>query len=176
MEARLRARQHVAWPPGGGKGSALRPYRRGHTLGQRDLTHRSRTRTADPIVAIDSSEIREGKIDDLKTGLTELVEFVEANEAEPIVYSIYIDEGGSRMTVMQIHPNSASMELHMRLAGPIFRKLAGLVVLSRVDFYGTPSDALLEQMREKAELLGNARVVVNELHAGFARFGTISAS
>jgi hypothetical protein len=47
-----------------------------------------------------------------------------------------------------------------------------LVVLSRVDFYGTPSDAVLEQMRQKAELLGNAPVVVNELHAGFARFGT----
>lgn len=51
-----------------------------------------------------------------------------------------------------------------------------MVVLSRVDFYGTPSDALLEQTRQKAELLGNAPVVVNELHAGFARLGTMSAS
>ena len=131
-----------------------------------------RTSTAAPLVAIDSSEIREGKIDELKTGLTELVEFVEANEAEPIAYSIYIDEAGSRMTVMQIHPSSESMELHMSLAGPIFQKFTELVVLSRIDFYGTPSDALLEQMRQKAELLGNARVVVNELHAGFARFET----
>jgi hypothetical protein len=64
------------------------------------------------------------------------------------------------------------MELHMRLAGPIFQKFTELVVLSRIDFYGTPSDALLEQMRQKAELLGNARVVVNGLHAGFARFET----
>jgi hypothetical protein len=136
------------------------------------LTHRSRTSTADPIVVIDSSEIREGKIDELKTALTELVEFVEANEAEPIAYSIYIDEEGSRMTVMQIHPSSASMELHMRLAGPIFRKFTELVLLSRVDFYGTPSDAVLEQMRQKAQLLGNAPVVVNEFHAGFARFGS----
>jgi hypothetical protein len=149
----------------------LRRYRRGHTLGQR-VTLRSRTSTADPIVAIDSSEIREGKIDELKTGLKELVEFVEANEAEPIAYNIYIDQGESRMTVMQIHPSSASMELHMKLAGPIFRRFADLVVLSRVDFYGTPSDALLEQMRQKAELLGDARVVVNELHAGVARFRT----
>jgi hypothetical protein len=135
------------------------------------LTHGSRTGTADPIVAIDSSEIREGKLDELKRGLTELVEFVEANEAEPIAYRIYIDEEGRRMTVIQIHPSSASMELHMRLAEPIFRKLADFVVLSKVDFYGTPSDALLEQMRQKADLLGNAPVVVNELHAGFARFG-----
>src|SRR5918999_1797753 len=107
-----------------------------------------------------------------QAALTELVEFVEANEAEPIAYSIYIDEEGSRMTVMQIHPSSASVELHMRLAGPAFRKFPGFVVLSRGDIYGTPSDALLELMRQKTELLGNARVVVNELHAGFARFGS----
>jgi hypothetical protein len=135
------------------------------------LTRGSRISTADPIVAIDSSEIREGKLDELKRGLTELVEFVEANEAEPIAYRIYIDEEGRRMTVIQIHPSSASMELHMSLAEPIFRKLADFVVLSKVDFYGTPSDALLEQMRQKADLLGKAPVGVNELHAGFARFG-----
>ena len=133
---------------------------------------RSRTSAVDPIVAIDSSEIREGKVEELKKRLTELVEFVEANESEPIAYRIYIDEGGSRMTVMQIHPSSASMELHMRLAGPIFQRFTELVVLSRIDFYGRPSDALLGQMRQKADVLGNASVVVNELHAGFARFGT----
>lgn len=137
------------------------------------MTHQSRTTPADPIVVVDSSEIREGTIDELKPALARLVEFVEANEAKPIAYSIYIDEDGSRMTVVQIHPSSASMELHMRLAGPIFREFAELVVLSRVDVYGTPSDALLEQLRQKTKLLGNAPVSVNELHAGFARFGTV---
>ena len=134
------------------------------------MRHGSRTSTAALLIAIDSSEIREGKIDELKIGLAELVEFVEANEPEPIAYSIYIDEAGSRMTVVQIHPSSESMEVHMKLAGPIFQKFTELVVLSRIDFYGTPSDALLAQMRQKAEMLGNARLVVNELHAGFARF------
>jgi quinol monooxygenase YgiN len=149
---------------------ALRGYAWGHTLG---WPHRpSGGSTDEPIIAVDSSEIREGRIDELKAGLTELVEFVEANEAEPIAYRIYIDEDGTRMTVVQIHPNSASMELHMRLAGPIFQKFADLVVLTRIDFYGRPSDALVEQMRQKAGMLGNAVVVVNELHAGFARFGT----
>lgn len=136
------------------------------------MTRRSRISTADPIVVVDTSEIREGRIDELKTALTKLVEFVEANEVDPIAYSIYIDEDGSRMTVMQIHPSSASVEFHMRLAGPAFRKFTELVVLSRVDIYGTPSDALLDLMHQKAELLGNAPVVVNQLHAGFARFGS----
>jgi hypothetical protein len=75
------------------------------------------------------------------------------------------------MTVVQIHPSSASMELHMNLAGPVFRKFTELVKLSRADFYGKPSNAVLDQMRRKGELLGNAPVVVNELHAGFARLG-----
>ena len=130
----------------------------------RRTTSTSGGSTDEPIIAVDSSEIREGRIDELKAGLTELV--------EPIAYRIYIDEDGARMTVVQIHPNSASMELHMRLAGPIFQTFADFVVLTRIDLYGRPSAALVEQMRQKAGMLGNAVVVVNELHAGFARFGT----
>jgi hypothetical protein len=86
-----------------------------------------------------------------------------------IAYSIYLDEEAGRMTVVQIHPSSASMELHLEIAAPVFRKFAGLVDLTRVDFYGQPSEALLERTRQKTELLGSAPVFVNELHAGFAR-------
>jgi hypothetical protein len=126
---------------------------------------------SDPIVVIDSSEIREGKLKELKTALDELVEFVEASEADPIAYNIYFDEDGTKMTVVQIHPSSESMEFHMEVAGPIFQKFTELLRLSRIDFYGKPSDALLEQMRQKAQLLGDATLVVNELHSGFFRFG-----
>ena len=131
----------------------------------------AQTCMSDQIIVVDTSEICEGKLEELKTALRELVEFVEANEADPIAYNIYFDEDGTRMTVVQIHPSSASMELHMNVAGPVFRKFTELVKLSRVDFYGKPSSAVLDQMRRKGELLGNAPVVVNELHAGFARLG-----
>lgn len=127
-------------------------------------------RMSQPIIVVDSSEIREGKLEELKAALKELVEFVEANEADPLAYSIHLDEAGTRMTVVQIHPSSASMEFHMEVAGPVFRRLTDLLTLSRVDFYGKPSDRLIDQMRQKARMLGNASVVVNELHAGFARF------
>jgi quinol monooxygenase YgiN len=125
---------------------------------------------SDPIVVIDTSEIREGKLEEVKTAVKELVEFVDANEADPIAYNIYFDENGNRMTVVQIHPSSASMELHMKVAAPVFRRFTELLTLTSVDFYGKPSDRLLEQMRQKARMLGNAPVVVNEVHAGFARF------
>lgn len=126
---------------------------------------------SDLIVVVDTSEIREGKLEELKTAVRDLVDFVEASEIDPIAYNIYLDEDRGRMTVVQIHPSSASMEFHMNVAAPVFRKFTELVKLSRVDFYGRPSNALLDQMHRKAQLLGNAPVVVNELHAGFARLG-----
>jgi quinol monooxygenase YgiN len=125
---------------------------------------------SDPLVVIDSSEIREGKLEELKTALAELADFVERNEAAPLAYHVYFDEDGTRMTVLQIHPDSESMELHMNVAAPLFGRFTELVDLSRVDFYGTPNEVVLDATRRKAQLLGNAAVVVNELHAGFTRF------
>jgi hypothetical protein len=138
-------------------------------LEKKSRSLRSRNEMTELLIAVDSSEIREGRLDAVKAGLAELAEFVEANEPEIIAYSIYLDEEAGRMTVVQIHPSSASMELHMEIAAPVFRKFAGLLDLRRVDFYGTPSEALLERTRQKTELLGRAPVVVNEPQAGFAR-------
>jgi hypothetical protein len=124
---------------------------------------------ADPILVVDTSEIESADVPEVKRLFAELVAFVEANEAEPIAYSVYFDDSGTRMTVAQIHPSSESMERHLEVAGPLFRPLGRLLKLTRVDFYGTPSERLLDQTRQKAELLGGADVVVNEPHAGFMR-------
>jgi hypothetical protein len=123
-----------------------------------------------PILVVDSSDIHEGKLEEVKTGVEELVAFVEANEAEPFAYDIYFDAAGSLMTVVQIHPDAASLERHLTVAGPLFRRFAELLTLARVDVYGEAGEAALEQIRGKAQLLGNAPVLVHELHAGFTRF------
>src|SRR6266545_4508517 len=104
---------------------------------------------SDPIVFVDSSEIREGKLAELKTAIKDLVEFVESNEPRPIAYNVYLDERGTRMTVVQVHPDSASMEFHMQVAAPAFAKLVQLIRLSTMDVYGKPSDAVLEALRRK---------------------------
>jgi hypothetical protein len=122
-----------------------------------------------PILVVDSSEIREGKLEEVKAGVEDLAAFVEANEAEPLAYNIFFDEAGTQMTVVQIHPDSESLERHLTVAGPVFRKFADLLTLERIDVYGRASEAALEQMRGKAQLLGSAPVVVHELHSGFTR-------
>lgn len=124
-----------------------------------------------PIVIIDSSEVREGKLEELKAVICEMVEFVEANEARPISFSVYLKEDGTEMTVIQTHPDSESMELHMKAAGHVFPEFTPLIKMSRMDIYGELRKDLVEQLRQKAKMLGGASVGVHERHAGFARFG-----
>jgi hypothetical protein len=127
----------------------------------------------DPIVFVDTSEIREGKLEDLRHSMADLAEFVEAKEPHPISYQVFFTDDGLRMTVLQVHPDSASMERHMEVASPVFAKFADLVVLRTIDIYGSPSEKVVEQLRRKAELLGTATVAVHDLVAGFARFASV---
>lgn len=75
---------------------------------------------SEPIVYVDSSEILDGKLEDLKTAMNALAQFVEANEPE-LAYNVYLNENDTRMTVIHVHRDTASLEFHMRVAGPYSR-------------------------------------------------------
>jgi hypothetical protein len=126
---------------------------------------------SDAIVYLDTSDVREGALEELKAGMKELAAFVEANVPRIIAYNVYFSGGGTRMTVVHIHPDAASLENHMDVAGPMFRRYADLVTLRSIQIYGEPSEKALVQSRAKAELLGrDVELGVEQLHAGFIRF------
>ena len=121
------------------------------------------------IVYVDTSDVREGALDELKAGMKELVEFVEANEPRLIAYNVYFSDDGTRMTVLHVHPDAASLELHLDVAGPFFRRFAELVRLTSTRIYGEPTETALRQSHAKARLLGHNAVQVDTLYAGFTR-------
>jgi hypothetical protein len=123
-----------------------------------------------PLVYVDTSEVREGALEELKGAIHELAEFIEANEPQLIAYNVYISDDGSEITVMHVHADSASLDYHMDVAGPRFEGFAKLVTLSSIHIYGEPSGRALRQLHEKAQLLGSGDVIVQDLHAGFSRF------
>jgi quinol monooxygenase YgiN len=124
---------------------------------------------SDAIVYIDTADVREGAAEELKAGMKELADFVDANEPRLIAYNVYFSDDDSRMTVVHVHPDSASLEYHLEVAGPIFRRFVDLVTLTSIHIYGKPSEQVLKQADEKARLLGRGAVVVDALHAGFTR-------
>jgi hypothetical protein len=115
--------------------------------------------------------VREGALEELKDAIKELVEFIDANVPQLLAYNVYFSDDGTQMTIAHVHTDSASLEHHLEVGGPAFRKIADLITLSSIHIYGDPSDKALRQLRDKARSLGSGRVFVHGLHAGFSRFG-----
>lgn len=122
------------------------------------------------LVYVDTSNVRDGALEELKEAIGELVEFIDDHEPQLIAYNVYLSDDGSRMTVMHVHADSASLDYHMEVAGPAFRRFTDLITLSSIRVYGEPSEKALRQLYEKARLLGSGDVVVHVPHAGFSRF------
>jgi hypothetical protein len=122
-----------------------------------------------PIVYIDHSEVREGRLQEVRAALRDLADWVE--EHEPLLpgYSVYFTEDATRVSVVHLHGDAASLARHMEIAGPRFAPFGKLVNLLRIDVYGDPGAANLERLRDKARLLGTGTVTVHPFHAGFAR-------
>ena len=51
-----------------------------------------------PIVIIDQSEIRTGKLTELKGAMKKLVELAQMNEPKMIAYQVYFNTSGNHMT------------------------------------------------------------------------------
>jgi hypothetical protein len=115
---------------------------------------------SEPIVYIDHSNFRESSLEELKAGVRRLVDFIDAREPQLISYGFYIDEASSKMTVVAVHPDSASLELHLDIGNAEFRKLH-LLTLTAIVCYGRPSERALEQLRQKAAALGDGGTVVS---------------
>ncbi|MGW2698561.1 hypothetical protein [Streptomyces sp. NPDC001340] len=126
---------------------------------------------AEPIFYVDRSNILEGKLAEVRELTRELAAFVEAREPRLIAYRFYIDESESMMTVVAIHPDSASIELHMEVGGARFRALGEFIRLRSIDVYGQLDSAAMGLVRGKAEMLGGAIVTCHTLEAGFSRGG-----
>jgi hypothetical protein len=82
------------------------------------------TSDSDPIVYVDRSDVLEGRLDELKARVRALIAFVDAQQPQMATYGFYLDEEANQMTVVSVHPNSASLERHTEIGAPEFRKLA----------------------------------------------------
>lgn len=122
-----------------------------------------------PIVYVDTSAIREGKLEEVEAAMKELAVFVEANMPRLVSYGFYLDEKRTEMTVVAVHPDSASLAFHLDTGADEFRKFADLIELVRIEIYGSVSDDVLERLHQKARMLGSGTVAVYDFHAGFAR-------
>lgn len=108
----------------------------------------------DPLVYVDRSDIRPGKANELEAAARQLVDHVVTYRRRALSYGIYFSADQSTMTVVHVHPDNDSLEQLMALIAPVLAPFRDLLQLRSIDVYGSPSGAVLAQLRAKVDLLG----------------------
>ena len=119
-----------------------------------------------PIIYIDRSDVHEKRWGELKAGVRAVVAFVDGHQPQMAAYGFYLDEDAHQMTVVSVHLDSASLERHVDIDAPEFKKLAPFLTLREIEVFGHLSNNAIELVRQKAATLGDRGLVT--LHEQFA--------
>jgi hypothetical protein len=127
---------------------------------------------SEPFIFIATNRLKEGKLEAERKRVPDLVTFIEANEPRLIAFNEYINEDGTEVAVVQVHPDAASMEFHMETVQErAARAYADTVdATANVQVYGTPSAKILEMLKRQAG--SGVPVSIKPYHlGGFTRLG-----
>jgi quinol monooxygenase YgiN len=107
---------------------------------------------AAPFIVIRTFTIKEGKLEGFKQFLREFFKIIEANEPRLLAINAYVNEEGTEVTFVHVHPDAASMEFHEKVAHEHTERAHKqfLDATTSLQIYGKPSDVLLEKTRHLA--------------------------
>ena len=124
-----------------------------------------------PLIYLDRSEVRDGRLDDLRTAFRDLTRFVEESEPWLASYSVYFSPDARSVSVLHVHADEKSLRRHMHLIRDRLAPFADLLRLRSIEVFGEISEDLHATLQEKATVLGAEAVSVNSHHVGFLRTG-----
>ena len=131
-----------------------------------------------PFIFVGTHRIKEGQVDAYIEYFREFAEFVKENEPRLIVFEGYVNDEGTRMTIVQVHPDAESMDFHMQTIGKHIgeaydRFLDGT---ERIDVYGVLRGGVVEMIKQLASMDAPLNISARPV-AGFTRSATpVSAS
>jgi hypothetical protein len=105
-----------------------------------------------PFIFIATNRLRQGKLDDERKRVPDLVDFIHANEPRLIAFNEYANNEGTEVAVVQVHPDADSMVLHMEL---IAERAASayaetIEATTSIQVFGTPGTTVTEMLRRQA--------------------------
>jgi len=100
-----------------------------------------------PLIYVGTYTIKPGSEEEARRRLAELVDFVETNEPRMIAFNTYLDRDGNTVSIVQVHPDSASMEFHMQVNAKHFATAFDWLDTSMSgQYFGPVSDALAAEL------------------------------
>ena len=105
-----------------------------------------------PFIFIATNRLKPGKLADERKRVPGLVDFVGANEPRLIGFNEYVNDDGTEVAVVQIHPDADSMASHMEVvAERAWAAYAETIdATTSIQVFGMPSTAILETLERQA--------------------------
>ena len=105
-----------------------------------------------PLIFIATNRLKPGRLDSERARVPGLVEFLEANEPRLIAFNEYVNEAGDEVSVVQVHPDAASMEAHIAIVAERARAAYAetLDATVRIQVFGQPSEEMLAAVKQQA--------------------------
>jgi biotin carboxylase len=105
-----------------------------------------------PFIFIATNRLKPGMLGAETARVPGLVDFIKTSEPRVIAFNEYVNEDGTEVAVVQVHPDADSMAFHMS----IIAERAATAYAETVDsttsiqVFGTPTDAVVELLRRQA--------------------------
>jgi hypothetical protein len=119
-----------------------------------------------PFIFIATNRLKPGKLADERKRVPALVDFIEANEPQLVSFNEYVNDEGTEVAVVQVHPNADSMAFHM---GVIAERAAAayaetVEATTSIQVFGMPSNAILEMLEHQAG--AGVPLSIKQIHLG----------
>jgi hypothetical protein len=128
---------------------------------------------AGPFIFIATNRLKPGAYEAERRRVQRLTDYIQAGEPRLLAFNEYINADRTEVTVVQIHPDPASMEFHMGLvrerAADAYAQT--LDATTQIQVFGTPSAAVVDMLRVQAGA-GVPLTVHAEHLGGFTRIGS----
>jgi hypothetical protein len=107
---------------------------------------------AGPFIFIATNRLKPGKLDDEKKRVPGLVDFIRENEPRLIAFNEYVNENGSEVAVVQVHPDADSMAFHMQVVAERAASAYAdtIEATTSIQVFGTPGSAVTDMLRNQA--------------------------
>jgi quinol monooxygenase YgiN len=122
----------------------------------------------DPIVFISRFRIKEGKLAGFKQFFADGEKLLQEEKPRTLLFLAYRDDNGQRMTIVHVFADADSMDLHVEGAEERSKEALEFLEPEGFEIYGSPSEDVMEMMREAAAS-GSDLSVQPEYLGGFLR-------
>lgn len=108
-----------------------------------------------PFIYISTWGVKKRKLEEFRRYFQEFIEIVREKEPQIIAFHLFLNAEGTEGTSIQVHPDTASGDLHMEVLeqameallekyGNVFEFIEG----RHIEYYGTPNERYLEMDRQ----------------------------